>query len=65
MAPPTLSIEARVSWRGGTVNVEEYAPDHSNMTALQLAMEGGVNLRCEPPFAAALVGGHNERRKDT
>ena len=46
-------LEARVKWRGGTASAEGYVPDHSHMAALQLAMEGGVNLCCEPPLGAA------------
>jgi hypothetical protein len=42
MTPPIL--QATVSWSGGAVSAEGYAPDHSNMTILQLANEGGVNL---------------------
>ena len=42
MTPPIL--EARVSRGGGTASSEGYVPDHSDMTILQLAMEGGVNL---------------------
>ena len=64
MIPPRL--EARVTWRGGTVSVEGYVPDHSNMTALQSATERGVNLSCfEYPAVVntAIVGGHDERRK--
>ena len=43
-----------------------YVPDHSNMTALQLATERGVNLSCFEYLAVvntAIVGGHEERRK--
>ena len=37
-------LEATVNRRGESVRAEEYVPDHSNMTVLQLATERGVNL---------------------
>ena len=43
-----------------------YLPDHSNMTALQLAAERGVNRLCfKFPLVAALpvVGGHDGGRR--
>jgi hypothetical protein len=62
MTPPIL--QGRVSWRGGTASAEGYAPDHSNMTALQPAMERGVNLwYSEYPAVNAALVGHDERRK--
>ena len=54
MTPPML--EVRVSWGGGMVSTEGYVPDHSDMTVLQPANQGGVNINIG-------ILCHGERRK--
>jgi len=64
MTPPILEVRSAGVVERRTPVSKGYAPDHSDMTVLQLALEGGVNLGSleRPLLRGALVGVHDTKR---